>query len=227
MNNKIKIKGVLFDMDGLLLDTESVGLICWQASCKDLGYELTDEMYKKLIGLQAQQSNKILIEFFGEDFPLETVREIKMKYYKEYKENNPINEKKGAKELLNFLNNNNIPCSLATSTYREYAIPSLKKVGLLDYFQATTTGDEVKNGKPSPDIFLLAAEKINIPANKCIILEDSFNGIKAAHAAQGFPIMIPDLIIPDDEIRKLTHRIEDSLLSVLDLIENQIIEIEK
>jgi HAD superfamily hydrolase (TIGR01509 family) len=120
--------------------------------------------------------------------------------------------------LVDFLKEKSISFAVATSTARKLTIPKLQLTNLLSTFNIIIAGDEIENGKPAPDIFLAAARALNVAAEKCVVLEDSSYGIRAAHAAKMIPIMVPDLAQPTDEIRALTHAVVPSLHEAREVI---------
>ena len=129
-------------------------------------------------------------------------------------QNNLLPVKKGARELLEYLKNDNVPVALASSTITGRVRNELTAAGLIDYFDVIVGGDMVNKSKPEPDIFLHAADKLRIPAKDCCIIEDSFNGVRAAHASGAFVIMVPDLVQPTEEIALLADMILPSLTDV-------------
>ncbi len=209
-------------MDGLMLNTEALGKWAWQQAAEEVGYKLTDQVFFQMIGLSVVASNQVLIENLGKDFPLEKAREKRIHYGNIYLKKFGLQTQPGLLQLLDYLDSKNITYTVATSTIREVAEERLSLTGIRDRFNILTTGDEVKNGKPAPDIFLLAAEKLNLDAAKCIVLEDSENGIRAAHAAGCLPLMVPDLKQPSDEVKNLAHEIFPSLHEVKDFLLNDL-----
>ena len=130
--------------------------------------------------------------------------------------------KPGVRELLSFLKENNVKTALASSTKVETVTNQLRDAKILDYFDVVIGGDMVKNSKPNPEIFLKAAEKLGIDPKEAYIIEDSFNGIKAAHSAKAMPIMVPDMLEPDEEISSLCHKIFKDLIQVRDYFANMV-----
>ena len=205
------IEAVIFDMDGLMLDTERMARPAWFRAMEEFGATLSDEQYLRIVGRNSVDSRKILKEILGADFPQEDCRNrMREIYYADIAENGiPI--KPGLTELLDFLEAESIKIAVATSTAREFTIPKLELTGLDSYFKIIVSGDDIENGKPAPDIFLMAAKLLETFPERCVVLEDSFSGIRAAHAAKMIPIMVPDLAQPTDEIRALAHAVVPSL----------------
>lgn len=215
MDKKIKIdtkefKAFIFDMDGLLLDTEKICRECFRKACAEFDYEPDFNIYKKCIGLKAEEGNKILKEGFDPFIPF---NEVKVKWndiYRDHIENEHIPLKNGVREILEFLSKKNILLAVATSTERKIAEKKLSKTGIIDFFDIIVTGDQVTNSKPDPEIYLMAAEFLNVNPTECIAFEDSDNGVKSAFYAGMNVIQIIDLIEPSDEVRKLNHTIVTS-----------------
>ncbi|MGE9977024.1 MAG: HAD family hydrolase [Bariatricus sp.] len=187
------IQGVLFDMDGLMFDTERIGYEGWKYAGNKLGIDITDELIASFRGTGEKEKRRNFKEAIGRGELYDEAFALRTGYADEWIKKNGLPVKKGLTELLEFLENEKIPSALATSTGRKKAIGYLEMTGVKSYFKAAVCGDEVKAAKPSPDIFLKAAKALQIPAEKCLVLEDSMNGLKAAKAAGCKAIVIPDL----------------------------------
>ena len=219
------IKYVIFDMDGTLLDTEPLYQRSWAETGEKWGLDGVAEMYIPLIcGTSVMSAKGVLKERFGENFDSDGFMKERMDLYHEL-EAVDLKLKTGCLELLDFLKEHKIPMAVATSTIPEITFVNLKKMGIHDYFDAIVTATMVKNGKPAPDIFLEAAKRIGVEdSRECIVCEDSYSGIIAAHAANMLPIFIPDLLKPTKETDEVAYATVDSLLDMIELIkkENQI-----
>jgi len=207
------IRAVIFDMDGLMLDTERLAQQAWQRAGAELGYPLPDELYLQAIGRTAAATEVLLRNGFGADFPFPEIYARKQQYYHAALEQ-PIPTKPGLFELLALVETLGLPKAVATSTARPLALKKLTAAGLLTHFSVIVCGDEIAHGKPAPDIFLAAATKLAIDPAHCLVLEDSPAGIQAAHAAGMTPIHVPDLIAPSPETRRLAYRVVTSLHAV-------------
>jgi HAD superfamily hydrolase (TIGR01509 family) len=203
--------GVIFDMDGLLLDTERVARIVWQEATRLHGHTLSDTLFASLIGRTHQASIALLREAFGPGFDYESASQKCNALFEDYVEKNGLPVKSGVRELLNDLTARNIPLAVATSTRAPNARLSLERVGLLGYFNVLVGGNEVTRGKPEPDIYLEAIRRLGIDAATSYALEDSHAGVRSARAAGLNVIMVPDIVPPTPEIAALTVRIAPSL----------------
>jgi HAD superfamily hydrolase (TIGR01509 family) len=205
-------------MDGLMVDTERVARVFWHRALEEFGVSLTEQQYLRIVGRTAVDSAAILKEMLGADFPVEECRSrMRELYYADIAEHG-VPVKEGLLELVDFLKANAIAYAVATSTARDITMRKLDITDLTSHFTAIVAGDEVTNGKPHPEIFLKTAALLETPPEKVVVLEDSRNGIRAAHAAGMIPIMVPDLIEPDEEIKSLAYAVVDSLHEVRALI---------
>lgn len=222
MNANNTIKGAVFDMDGLMIDTEKLYLLYWKKAAADFGYDMKDEHVFAIRSLARKYSIPKLKSFFGEDFPTEEVRARRTELINAHVEKNGIELKKGLFELLNWLREHGIKLAVATATPRERAVLYLTKIGAFDMFDAIICGDMIANGKPDPDIYLTAARELGIPPEQCAAFEDSPNGIKAAHAAGCHAIMIPDMTPPDEEITPLLSAVYPDLAQAISYFEGRV-----
>lgn len=205
----------LFDMDGLILDTENIYVNKGREIAARNGYILTDEFITKTTGLPEAPLRKCYEEEFNGKFPFEVHAKEIRDYIWELTEVGGIPLKEGVLEILEFLKENDKKMVLATSSSYEMATKLLKSKDILKYFDDLVTAENVKIGKPNPEVFLIGAEKVNVDIKKSMVFEDSFNGIKAAYAAEAYPVMIPDMLEPTEEIEKLLFKKYDSLLEVI------------
>lgn len=203
----------VFDMDGVLLDTEPLYKQAMHAACAACGFEMSDEVHAAQIGIPADTGDLMLHAHFGPDFPLMQYKAKATAIMRELTAGD-IPVKPGALELLGALQSRGIPAAVATSTASPLAPERLKRAGLFDLFAAVVTRSDVANGKPHPEPFLTAAARLGVAPEQCIALEDSHNGIRAAHGAGMRAIMVPDLLQPTGEIRALCHAVMDSLHAV-------------
>jgi len=201
--------GVLFDMDGLLLDTERLARDAFLAACRDLGRPPDLDVYHRCIGTTHQQTRQILTEAFGAEFARTELDELNRRWSARYAarlRQAPVPLKPGAAELLEWLAGRALPCALATSTRRATAETKLRGSGLLRYFQHLVCADETPRGKPWPDPYLAAAAGLGLKAETCWALEDSNPGVRAAVSAGCRVIQVPDLVAPDEPTRTELRR---------------------
>jgi len=210
----MKYKAVIFDMDGLLLDTERVFLDAFKKTCDGLDYKFDMSLFVKLIGTNSAKTKEIMLNGFGRGFNYDRFRENWLSYVKVYLSDNSMPLKEGTINILDKIRAIPLPMAVATSTAYHDAIKSLESAEIVHYFNFIVAGDQVTNGKPDPEIYLLAAQKLDADPNECVVFEDSENGVKSANAAGMDVIQIPDLSIPSDELKDLGHRIYDSLTDI-------------
>ena len=217
-NSSNSVRAVVLDMDGLMIDTEPLYKRAMQETAGELGYDLTDAFMMSLVGRPDTDCRRLIMKEFGDAFPLDEFWKRWPQIWREIASSHGIKRKPGLEELMSYLSDTGLPTAIATSTYREQAEFSLNAAGVTSDFGHMVTGDQVEHGKPAPDIFLEAARRLGVDPQQCIALEDSENGIRAAHAANMIAIMVPDLIPPSDEIRSKASHIADSLHEVRELI---------
>ena len=213
---KNNIKGAVFDMDGLLFDTEKLFLKFWREASEFYGYPMKKETVLEIRSLSRKYSVPYLKSIFGEDFPFDEVRAKRMELMNSYIDENGFEVKKGVYELLSYLRENNIKRAVATATGRDRAEKYLEKARILEYFDSVICGDMVKNGKPEPDMYLTAVNELGLLPCECTAFEDSPNGIKSAYSAGCKVIMIPDLTQPDDHIKPLLSAVYENLEKAID-----------
>lgn len=214
------LKAVLFDMDGLLLDTEKLLVRFWVQAANELGFPMTREQALSLRSLHRKYAVPYLKEQFGGGFDYKTVRARRMELMSAFLSEHPLELKAGAEKLLTYLNRRKIPAAVCTATDPERARDYLARVGIYGYFDKIVCASMVEFGKPSPDIYLYAVKELGFEPCECMALEDSPNGIRSAAGAGCITVMIPDLTEPDSELEKLIYARASSLEGVIDIIEN-------
>ncbi len=197
-----------------MLDTEPAYRVAWQQASAECGYDLPDPLYFTLIGRSRIEGEEMLMNAFGPEFPLDEFHAACFRREAAVFETTPPLKKPGLDELLDLLDSHNVVKAVATSTVRETAVTQLAAAGLLDRFEAVATGDEVENGKPSPDLFLLAARRLGVRTVDCLVLEDAEAGVIAAHSAGMMVFMVPDLRPPSPEVKRLANGVFESLGAV-------------
>jgi HAD superfamily hydrolase (TIGR01509 family) len=214
------IKAVIFDMDGVILDTEKHYVEAWQEAARSFGYDFRREHALMLRSLDVGMACKLMKGIFGEDFNYYAIREVRRGLVAERIEKYGLEKKNGIDELLDYLNSNHIKTAVATATPIDRTLQHLSDIGIKDKFDKIVSAKQVAQGKPAPDVYLYACLQIGEKPEECIAIEDSPNGIKSAYAAGCKPIMVPDLTPPDDEIKPLLYGVCDSLKDVIGLLEN-------
>lgn len=215
------IKGVIFDMDGLMFDTEKIVLRNWSLVMKENGFDYSTDIYKKTVGLRHAETEKLYRSIYGESFDYQTLRKKVSQMYIEYTEKYGVPHKEGLSELLKYLKENKILTAVATSTREESASRTLKIAGVTEYFDAFMFGDTVKNGKPDPEIFERARLLLGTEKENTMALEDSINGVKSAYFAGLKTVMIPDMVKPDSDTEKLLYYRCKNLKEIIDIIKNE------
>jgi HAD superfamily hydrolase (TIGR01509 family) len=206
-------RAVIFDMDGLLLDSEPLYRITWQTAAAELGCLIDDDFYSRFVGRGTDEAELLLVEHFGDALPLDEFRVRWKRDFDERLSRAPLPHKPGAIALLDRVDARGIPKALATSTPRTLATRCLG--GLVSRFSVFAFGDEVEHSKPAPDLFLLAASRLSVAPDDCLVIEDSEAGVRAAYAAAMAVIMVPDLVEPSPEIAAMAIRVCRSLDHVL------------
>ena len=197
------ITAAVFDMDGLMFDTERLVYENWQKLMDERGYNYNLDFFKQTVGKRKLEVQRIYFDCFGDDFPYWEYADKCRDMYIERVKAEGIPVKKGLTQLLEFLKEREIKIALATSTSHETARFNLEISNTLKYFDALVCGNDVKNGKPHPEVFLTAAERLGAKPENCLAYEDSINGIKSAYAAGMVTVMVPDYIPPTEEIKPM------------------------
>jgi len=212
------MKAVVFDMDGVLFDTERICMESWIAVAAQEGLPDMEKIFPRCIGGNASDSRKIVLEAYGQDFDYDTFRKKASDRFWEEITKNGLPVMAGVKEILAWLKEEEWIVGLASSTRRASVFDHLERAGIRDYFQAIVTGDMVAHSKPLPDIYLIACRHLGIEPCEAYAIEDSPNGIRSAYAAGMCPLMVPDILQPDDEIKHLSYRIFRNLPEVLEFL---------
>ncbi len=217
----IKGRAVIFDMDGVIFDSERMVLVCWEKLAEKYHLSRMREAYMPCIGVNDASMKEIMKDFYGRDFPHDAFREEASALFHEMVRQEGLPVKKGVRELLAYLTKRNIPVGLASSTRLALVTEELTAAGLYEYFQAVTGGDQLKRSKPEPDIYLMACEKLGVGPEETYAVEDSYNGIRAAHSAGMMPVMVPDLLQPTEEMYEKSEAVLEDLVCVREWLEAQ------
>ena len=208
------MKAVVFDMDGVIFDSERLSKEVWLEIAKERGIEDFSPVYDQIIGVNKAGGRRIVCEAYGKEFPFDEIHAEAAVRKLTKCPNGHYPLKEGIKELLTFLREKNYKVGLASSTEEAVVRMHLEKSGLISYFDCLICGNMVKHSKPDPEIFLLACKTLGVEPKETYVIEDSYNGIRAAHAAGTFAIMVPDLKAPTDEMIELSDLILKNLYEV-------------
>ena len=211
----MQYQAVVFDMDGVIFDKERLVIEFWKEVAKKHNIPNIEHTCIQCLGTNRVRTREIFLENYGADFPFDPYRAEVTELFNTHYKGVPLPTKPGVRELLSYLQEQDIKVGLASSTVQHLVRDEIGTAGLLPYFQTLVCGDMVEHSKPAPYMFLKACEILNADPTKSIAIEDSFNGIRSAHCAGMTPIMVPDQVQPTDEIRALAFHVMPSLLDVL------------
>jgi len=212
-------KAIIFDMDGLILETESSYFTVWQQTTKVMGFTLTDEFCRYLSGTSFSLLEQELVRLFGKSFSFAKFCELSEALWRSHVEERGIAVKSGAKELLLYLQKQNIPYCLATNSTESNARECLQYAGIESLFELMVCGDHVEKPKPAADIFLQAASVLSEPIQNCWVVEDSLTGLLAAQRAGAFSVLVPSLKLTS-EMQGLAGVVIDDLLELMTLLQS-------
>jgi HAD superfamily hydrolase (TIGR01509 family) len=214
----LKVDAVVFDMDGLLLNTEVLARKALRLAGDEIGLKVSDELSSLMIGVPADACRRLLIEQYGPKVPADALFGASTRHLHAQIDAGAMQLQPGAAEMLAQLDAAGTPKAVATSSARAKAMHHLESAGIAHRFDAVITRDEVARGKPWPDLYLRAAQRLGVTPTRCLALEDSYNGVRAAHAA-GMPvIMVPDLLPPTQEMRDMSLAVVPDLHAVANLL---------
>jgi HAD superfamily hydrolase (TIGR01509 family) len=215
---KLSYDAVVFDMDGVIFDSEKAVLDCWVAVADQHGIKNIEQTCFACIGTTAVRTREIMFETYGNDFPYEELSAEKSRMFHEKYDGGRLPMKEGVVELLTFWRNKGKKIALASSTRRQIVLNELQDANILEFFDEVICGDMVERSKPAPDIFLKACQALDTKPEKTYAIEDSYNGIRAAHAGKLRPIMVPDLLPCNDEMREMAETVLGNLLEVINYL---------
>ncbi|MCX8024408.1 MAG: HAD family phosphatase [Thermanaerothrix sp.] len=215
----MSVAALIFDLDGLLVDSEPLSRRSWAEVIAQVGYTLTDDIFLQMIGRSETEVRVLFEQVFGPDFPFETAYRLRQAHFLQALAREGVPPKPGAHDVLTYALRAGLPRAVASSTSRAMAEGKLRAAGLRDYFEIIVTGEDVPRAKPAPDLFLEAARRLAQPPHMCVVLEDSIAGVQAAHAAGMSCILIPDVQPIPPEIARLAAWQLRSLAEVPALLE--------
>lgn len=207
-------KAVVFDMDGIIFDSERLVIACWKIVAEKYNIPDIEEACYECLGVNSAGTKEKFLIRYGRDFPYDDYKAEMSKIYHDNYDGGRLPMKIGVVELLQYLKEIGVKVALASSTRSSVVIQQLKDAGILEYFQVVIGGDMVTRSKPYPDIFLKACEKLRVKPEESFAIEDSYNGIRAAAAGQLRPLMVPDLMPPTVEMENLSEGIFTTLKEV-------------
>lgn len=208
------IKAIIFDMDGLMIDSERVTFECYQERLKDMNLTMDEEFYKTLLGKTIKGIYQRFYDVYGNDFPIENVIQDVHQLMAERFETEGVPVKKGLVKLLHYLKDNNYKTIVATSSNRDRVDKILAQAKITEFFDDSICGDEVTKGKPNPEVFLKSCQKLGVNVDEAIVLEDSEAGIQASYDANIKVICIPDMKYPEKQYEEKTFKILKDLTEV-------------
>lgn len=210
----MKYKAVIFDMDGVIFDSERLVLEGWQEIAAKYGIEGIEEVLPRCLGVNAQATREIFREYYGQEFPYDEYKKEASALFHSRYGNGRLPLKPGVRELLSYLKEEGCLVGLASSTRQGIVEQEIRDAGLMPYFDNLVCGDMLKRSKPEPDIYLKACENLDVEPRMAVAVEDSYNGIRSAKRAGMVPVMVPDMVQPDEEMRSLAHKICKDLFEV-------------
>ncbi len=214
-----RIRAAIFDMDGLMLDTEPIYRRAWTLAIADCGFTLEASQYEQLVGRSNDDCDRFMAEQFGSDYPVERCRELRDRYWRLHIAEDGIPLKSGLYDLLDYLDRCQIPTAIATASLRSEAALSIANSGIGKRFRYSTAGDEVARNKPAPDIYIETARKLKVEPYQCLVFEDSNAGATAAIRAGAIAIVVPDLQPPEPAVIEGAYSVVDSLHTARQLLE--------
>ena len=215
------LKAVVFDMDGIIFDSERLVIDCWKVVAAKYAIPDIEAACYECLGVNRVETKEKFLNRYGRDFPYDAYKDEMSKLYHDNYDGGRLPMKIGVVELLQYIKECGLKVALASSTRSEVVIQQLRDAGILHYFQVIIGGDMVSRSKPQPDIFLKACEELGVEPKEAFAIEDSYNGIRAAAAGHLRPLMVPDLMPPTEEIRELAEEIFETLLDVKRYLENK------
>ncbi len=211
------LKAVLFDMDGLIFDTESVYKLSWRYAAQEQGLAIDDGFYQQFIGVQDRECEKMLAEHFGKKIDLPRYCKVRDKHFYSVRKQG-IALKPGFDSLFHAIKQKGLQAAIVTSSHLPEVQHNFRNSDYLEQYDLIITAEDVEHGKPNPDCYQMAYHKLNIKSDECLVLEDSNNGVKAGLAAGCRVVMVPDLLPPDNEIlgQVIVVKRLDEVITLLD-----------
>ncbi len=216
----MKIKGLIFDMDGLLIDTERLSYEVLRQGCAQRGFDFTMDQFLGIRSLSIAKCEEKFKSYFGYDFDFEGLFRDRELLMTEHMQQKGVPMKKGADNILKYAKEQGLSVALATSTPLDLAQSQLTSIGLWEYFDKVQSGAFLEHGKPAPDVYLAASDLLGLDPAECMAFEDSPNGVRSASSAGCVTVMVPDLSGPDEELQKLIFASVSDLDEAIEIIKN-------
>ena len=214
MENSIDYDAVVFDMDGVIFDSERAVMQCWKELAEKYQIPDIEQAVLSCTGTTMKRTREIMLETYGAEFPYDTYAKESSAIYHSRYDGGRLPMKPGVVELLTFLKEEGKKIALASSTRRQTVTNQLRDAGILDFFDQVICGDMVEHSKPAPDIYLMTCSKMGVAPSDAYAIEDSYNGIRSAYSAGMKPIMVPDLLPATDEMRSMSVAVLEDLIQV-------------
>lgn len=215
------LKGAIFDHDGLMFDTEKIWQANWNLVADEMNITLPEEFQKEICGSSGQHMLDVIQKYYHVEDGTSIRDRVRQGVFDD--EAKHIDMKEGLLDILEMFQKHGVKMAVASSSQKEMIVRNLRKANVEDYFEVVVSGQEVEHGKPAPDIFLLAAERLGLDAKECYVFEDAYNGVQAGVASKAKTIMIPDLVQPTDEIRNIVAAVCTTLKEASDKIEENLL----
>lgn len=212
---------VVFDMDGVIFDTEALCRRAWRTCNEKYGIPDVDGLLALCIGVNAKRTLETFDAVMGKDFPTQEFLNDSRALVRKIREEEGIPVKKGAREILTFLKEQNASVGLASSTAFDTVVRQLRGAGFLEFFQVIVGGDQINRSKPDPEIYQRACRELGVEPGSTYAVEDSYNGVHAACNAGMKTIMVPDLLPPTEEMEHIAYRILPDLTAVRDFLRDE------
>lgn len=213
-------KAVVFDMDGVIFDSERLVIECWKEVADKYGIADIERACEACLGVNATETRESFKRFYGQDFPYDEYKKEMSEMFHSRYDGGRLPTKVGVKELLQYLKEQGKKVGLASSTRKVVVVQELTDAGLIEYFDVVVGGDMVTRSKPQPDIFLKACEELGVKPEEAFAIEDSYNGIRAAFAGKLRPLMVPDLMPVTEEMQELAECVFETLLDVKEFLKD-------
>lgn len=215
------LKGAIFDHDGLMFDTEKVWQANWKLVADEMNITLPEEFKKEICGSSGQHMLDVIQKYYHVEDGTSIRDRVRQGVFDD--EAKHLDMKEGLLDILEMFKKHDVKMAVASSSQKEMIVRNLRNANVEDYFEVVVSGQEVEHGKPAPDIFLLAAERLGLDAKACYVFEDAYNGVQAGVASKAKTIMIPDLVQPTEEIRNMVADVCTTLKEASDKIEKNLL----